>query len=98
LIYDDDHRPDGRVVTEIGAVCSDAGLDLDFIGRRLGRVVNSPETYLPTYDIVFATGRLAIEALACGCAVIVLGATGLWRDGWCRQFREVAGQRFRRVR
>jgi hypothetical protein len=31
---------------------------------------------LPIYDVVFASGRLAIEALACGCSVIVLGETG----------------------
>jgi hypothetical protein len=35
----------------------------------------APERELPAYDLVFASGRSAIEALACGCAVVVLGRT-----------------------
>jgi hypothetical protein len=30
---------------------------------------------LPEYDLVFASGLSAIEAIACGCAVVVLGRT-----------------------
>ena len=37
----------------------------------------APRTLLPTFDIVFAAGRSALEAMACGCAVIVADAAGI---------------------
>jgi hypothetical protein len=47
---------------------------LDHYGHA-GAVVADPAQMLPTYDVVFAVGRSAVEALACGCRVI------LWDDG-----------------
>ncbi|MEO7932477.1 MAG: glycosyltransferase [Chthoniobacterales bacterium] len=51
------------------------GIELDWIGRNFERMIGDPENILPNYDVVFASGRSAIEALACGCAVVVLGRT-----------------------
>jgi hypothetical protein len=45
------------------------------VGAPFGRTTSEPENLLPEYDVVFASGRSAIEALACGCAVVVLGRT-----------------------
>lgn len=46
-------------------------LDLDLPSGDRRR----PEVILPDYDIVLASGRSAIEAMACGCAVMPLSAT-----------------------
>lgn len=57
---------------EIRAACQSVGIDrVDIVGGAVGNVTSRPEDLLPQYDIVFAKGRSAIEALACGCAVVV---------------------------
>ena len=47
------------------------------IGLGSGRSCAAPETVLGDYDLVFAKGRAALEALAIGTAVIVCDAAGL---------------------
>jgi hypothetical protein len=64
------------LVDLIATVTARRGIELDFIGRSFGREVMDPETTLPRYDIVFASGKSAIDAMACGCAVIVIGLQG----------------------
>ncbi len=68
------HRksPTARAVESAAA---DFGIELDWIGRNFERMIGDPENVLPNYDVVFASGRSAIEALACGCAVVILGRT-----------------------
>lgn len=53
---------------------SKVGFRLDCAGG-LTTVTSTPERILETYEVVFAVGRSAIEALASGCNVI------LWDDG-----------------
>jgi hypothetical protein len=53
------------------------GLSLDEIGPVFGRVVDDLHIRLKDYDIVFATARMALEALAVGCAVVVFDGRGL---------------------
>ena len=77
LIYDDGLRLDSPAVGQVRAVAAALGLELDFIGRRLGQVVDRPEGRLPSYDVIFASGRSAVEALACGSAVVVVSETGV---------------------
>jgi hypothetical protein len=72
LIYDDLLFPNSPAVIAIGQAAANLGIRVGMIGRRLGRMVDSPEARLPDYDIVCASGRKAIEALACGCAVVVV--------------------------
>ena len=48
-----------------------AGLTLDGLGSGLDTVVDDLPQRLPRYDIVVATARMAKEAIAAGCAVIV---------------------------
>jgi hypothetical protein len=52
--------------------CRSSGIErLDVAGLNSGRPSAKPEEILGQYDIVFAKGRAAIEALATGCAVVV---------------------------
>jgi hypothetical protein len=59
------------------SACEVFGITLDTLGGCAGRFSASPEQELVNYDVVFATGRSAIEALCCGAAVIVCDARGL---------------------
>ena len=58
--------------------CSANGLTLDIVGLGAGRTSAEPHLLLPTYDLVFAVGRSAIEAMACGCAVIAADNNGVF--------------------
>jgi hypothetical protein len=60
----------------VRAACDRAGLPVDAIGAGVGHSVERPDTVLPRYDLVFAKGRAAIEALASGAAVILCDAAG----------------------
>jgi glycosyltransferase involved in cell wall biosynthesis len=53
------------------AACARAGLALDVYGLGVGRPCAEPEGLLREYDLVFAKGRAALEALAVGAAVVV---------------------------
>ena len=57
--------------------CLRAGIRCDVLGAASGRSTDFPERELPGYDLVFAKGRAALEALASGCAVIVCDFKGL---------------------
>jgi hypothetical protein len=65
-----------------------AGLALDELGPRT--VVDDLPQRLPAYDIVFATARMAKEAIAAGCAVVVSdhrGFAGLATSGTLGEWR-----------
>jgi hypothetical protein len=51
--------------------CADAGLTLDVVGSGVGAASAQPEKMLGQYDLVFAKGRAALEAMAVGAAVII---------------------------
>jgi hypothetical protein len=61
----------------VRAACSELGIALEVAGAASGRVLERPEEALPGFDLVFAKGRAALEALAVGCAVVVCDAHGL---------------------
>jgi glycosyltransferase involved in cell wall biosynthesis len=63
----------GRV---IAAACAAAGISLDIVGAASGNAASAPEALLATYDLVFAKGRTALEALAVGCATVLADAAG----------------------
>ncbi|BCS30939.1 hypothetical protein TBR22_A01400 [Luteitalea sp. TBR-22] len=56
--------------------CLGAGLPLDVAGSSVGVAADHPEALLGQYDVVFAKGRCAIEAMAVGAAVILCDASG----------------------
>jgi hypothetical protein len=64
------------LLSMVRAECEAAGLALDALGPGVGHVSDRLETELPNYDLVIATGRMALEAAVVGCAVIVGDATG----------------------
>lgn len=57
--------------------CERCGLQLDSAGPGAGVIVDDLPERLKRYDLVFATARMAIEAMAVGCAAVVVDARGL---------------------
>lgn len=57
---------------EVRAACAQRGLTLDLIGSGSGNHLPDPAAALGRYDVVFAKGRCATEALVSGNAVVVL--------------------------
>ncbi|HSS47480.1 MAG TPA: glycosyltransferase, partial [Thermoanaerobaculia bacterium] len=56
--------------------CSRLGIAPDVAGVAAGRPVAAPEALLPGYDVVFAKGRAALEAMAVGAAVVLCDQAG----------------------
>ncbi len=67
-------RGEARKVVE--AACGRAGIPLDVAGAGAGWISDRPEKMLARYDLVFARGRCALEALAAGAAVVLCGVEG----------------------
>ncbi len=69
----------GNVFTETGGLpalreaCDGCGLELDAVGLGTDHVEAEPGPLLAEYDVVFAKGRAAIEAMGVGAAVILCG-------------------------
>jgi hypothetical protein len=64
-------------VPVVRAACARAGVEVvDVVGYGAGNPTPSPETLLPQYDLVFAKGRSALEALAVGAGVILCDERG----------------------
>lgn len=62
--------------TLVRSACAKAGLTLHELGPATGEMSDQLEQFLPRYDIVFATARMALEAAAVGCAVVVADGRG----------------------
>jgi hypothetical protein len=58
-------------LTALRRACAKHDIQLDVIGELMDSAVDNPEEVLKNFDIVFAKGRAALEALAVGCAVII---------------------------
>ncbi|NUS22542.1 MAG: glycosyltransferase [Mesorhizobium sp.] len=56
--------------------CARTGIQLDELGPATNRYSNQIEKDLLSYDVVFATARMAIEAAAVGCSIVVCDARG----------------------
>jgi len=61
----------------IQRACERHGITLDLLGAGGGREVATPERELVNYDLVFATARMALEALCADCAVVVCDSRGM---------------------
>ncbi len=61
----------GEAQRPIREACERLKIEVTFAGYDVGEPVTAPEKVLPQYDIVFATGRSAMEAVACGCGLIL---------------------------
>lgn len=71
------HATEVGYLSVIRAACERANLSLDVVGLGVGNVVSKPWEVLGEYDLVFASGRSALEAVATGTAVIVCNHFGL---------------------
>jgi hypothetical protein len=67
---------EGTHLPAIRTACAAARIAVDVAGIASGRVAARPEHLLPAYDLIFAKGRAAIEALAVGAAVVLCDAAG----------------------
>ena len=65
------YAKEGAHLEAIRRACRAANIQLDVSGEGVGSSSNTPERLLRQYDIVFAKGRAALEALAVGATVIV---------------------------
>ena len=77
LILNNAVGPGSRLAEAAGRACAEAGIALDIFGAAAGNATDRPEELLRDYDVVFAVGRTALEAMAVGCAVITARAGGL---------------------
>ncbi|MEO7933021.1 MAG: glycosyltransferase [Chthoniobacterales bacterium] len=64
--------PEHPAVLAARAACEARGIELCTVGTSLGGNVENLETLFPEFDLVFAKGRVALEAAAVGCAVMQL--------------------------
>jgi hypothetical protein len=56
--------------------CRRASIEVDVIGELSDTPMNDPESVLGRYDLAFAKAKCAIEAMACGLAVILCDSSG----------------------
>ena len=61
----------------IERACRTRGITLERAGSLIGGELSAPEHALCGYDLVFAKGRCALEALAVGASVVVCGPGGV---------------------
>jgi hypothetical protein len=61
----------------IREACRRAGIEVDVLSAATGTAVTHPESLLGSYDLAFAKAKCAMEAMACGLAVILCSEAGL---------------------
>ena len=76
LVFDNQAAED-TYVDPVREACARQGIELDVIGARSGNVSSNPESLLPAYDLVFATGRAALEAMVAGCTAVLCNISGV---------------------
>ncbi|NMJ40770.1 glycosyltransferase family 4 protein [Roseomonas sp. JC162] len=67
----------GSHAAMVREACAGAGLELEEVGPATGRVSDDLPSLYRDADIVFASGRSALEAAATGCAVVLTEGRGL---------------------
>lgn len=71
LVYSNHIGKNMATFKTIQKACHKFDIETSLVGLQSGLSTNRPEQVLLNYDIVFAIGRSAIEALATGAAVII---------------------------
>ncbi len=61
----------------VRAGCATSGIELEVAGLFSGTATDAPEKLLPRFDVVFGKARCALEAMACGAAVVLCDYRGL---------------------
>jgi hypothetical protein len=88
------YAAEGGYVAVIREAVRRAGIELTVAGRAIGRVLDEPEHALRDYDLVFAKGRAALEAMAVGCSVIVTDVPGAGPLVTAADFRYLRSRNF----
>lgn len=78
----------------VAAACRDLGIEVERIGP--GRFSQSPGDILGSFDLVFGKARCALEAMACGCHVILAGHLGVGPSVTAVNFAELRRRNFGR--
>jgi glycosyl transferase family 4 len=76
LIFNN-HATERTHLPALREACSRLGLKLDVMGAASKTASSRPEKEIGQYDLVFAIGRSALEALAVGAAVVLCSAAGV---------------------
>ena len=79
----------------IRTACAQREVELDVVGPAIGRVVDDLPARLREYDLIFASARAALEAMAVGCAVIVVDSRGFAGLVTSDRYGLVAAEQFR---
>lgn len=66
-----------KALPQIEAACRKLALQLDHAGGAFGKAVSDPGLLLPKYDVIFASGKGAMDSLYCGAEVILSGPHGI---------------------
>ncbi len=70
------YATESLLIPEVEDACGRLGIELDIAGRASGNPIDHPEEILGNYDIVFAKARCGLEAMATGCAVVLVDPHG----------------------
>jgi hypothetical protein len=78
LLFGNHWNVESSQYNSIKKACERFGISsVDSIGLESRKITARPEAELTNYDIVFAVGRSAIEAMATGCGVILADLNGI---------------------
>lgn len=77
LVFSGYTRSGGGYVAAVRAACEREGIRLDVVGAGEGNTTADPGRLMAGYDVVFAKGRSALEALAVGASVVPCDAAGM---------------------
>jgi len=78
----------------IKTACRRFGFKLDQSGHAFGQTACQPSRLLPGYELVFASGKAAMEALYCGAEVILSGPHGIGPHITASNFSDLYNRNF----
>ena len=76
LVFSNAAGARGSQLEAIQEACAAEGIEVEVVGAAAGRSLARPEEVLGGFDLVFAKGKAALEALATGSAVILCDLVG----------------------
>jgi hypothetical protein len=91
-IFSNSVRSDSQYANLIRSACAINGIhQVDIVGKGAGNETKNPEILIKEYDLIFAVGRSAIEAISMGCAVILSDLHGAGEMVMPENFDKVEG-------
>ena len=78
VIFSNYVKPGSDYAKLIQSSCLKSGINtIDIVGLNSRNPIKNPEDIIQNYDLVFAVGRSALEAISMGCAVIISDIYGV---------------------